>query len=102
MAKTKFQINFLENLKRDSNLPSTKPISFNDLGDFQEERNRIARLLERKSNTELKIDYSNFSNHVFFDSALEKFNAAKKKIFTYPYFGSSEEKDIFALSSSRI
>jgi len=100
MAKTKFQINFLENLKRDSNLPSTKPISFNDLGDFQEERNKINRLLEKKLNTELKIDFSNFSSHVFFDSALEKFNASKKKIFAYPYFGSSEEKEEYALSSS--
>jgi len=101
MAKTKFQINFVENLKRDANLSSTKMISFNDLGDFSEERDRIKRLLEKRLNTELKIDYSDFSNHVFFDSAVEKFNAGKKKItLNYPYNGSSEDKDIFFLSSS--
>jgi len=101
MTKSKFQINFVENLKRDANLPSTKLISFNDLGDFSEERDKIKRLLEKKLNTELKIDYTSFSNHVFFDSAIEKFNAAKKKVLsTYPYNGSSENKDVFFLSSS--
>lgn len=71
-------------------------------GDFIEERDKIKRLLEKKLNTELKIDYSNFSNHVFFDSAIEKFSAAKKKVFSYPYNGSTEDKDIYFLSSSRI
>lgn len=99
--KSSFSINFPENFKKDANLPSTQNISFDDLGDFIEEREKIKRLIERKINTELKIDYSNFENHVFFDSAYQKFNIAKDKILLkYPYNKSLEEKEAFFLSSS--
>jgi hypothetical protein len=76
-------------------------LSFDDLGDFIEEREKIKRLLESKTKTELRIDYSDFSNHVFFDSAVSKFEIAKKKILNdYPYNGSTEEKDAFHLTGS--
>jgi hypothetical protein len=96
----KFQVNFIENLKKDDSLASTKAISFSELGDFQEERDKIRRLLEKRLNTSIKVDYSNFANHVFFDSAVEKFTAGTKRVFSYPYNGSSEDKDIYELSSS--
>jgi hypothetical protein len=99
--KTKFSFSFPENQKRDGNLPTTRQIAFDDLGDFVEERERVRRALERNSITNLKIDYSDFENHVFFDSAYQKFEISKNKILTrYPYNGSSEQKDNFVLSSS--
>lgn len=99
--KTKFSFNFPENLKKDGILPTTKQIAFDDLGDFFEERERVKRVLESNSIATLKVDYSDFANHVFFDSAYHKFEIAKNKILTkYPYNGSSETRDTFVLSSS--
>lgn len=101
--KTSFSLTFPENLKKDANLPVTKNIAFDDLGDFIQEREKIQRILERKNNTLLKVDYSDFANHVFFDSAVQKFNIASNKVLTkYPWNGSSEQKDTFFLSASRI
>jgi hypothetical protein len=100
-VKTGFQLVFPENLKKDSNLSTTPQLSFDDLEDFIEERERIRRACEANGETQLKIDYSTFSNHVFFDSAISKFNIAKSKILTqYPYNGTSEEIDAFFLTSS--
>lgn len=99
--KTKFSFSFPENQKREGNLPATRQIAFDDLGDFIEERERIKRALDKNSTTNLKIDYSDFANHVFFDSAYQKFEIAKNKIITkYPYNGSSEQKDNYIFSSS--
>jgi hypothetical protein len=99
--KTFFSLQFPENLKRDANLPSTKNLAFDDLGDFIEEREKIKRILEKKINTELKVDYSTFSNHVFYDSAYQKFSIAKDRILDkYPYNGNSEEKEAYFLTSS--
>lgn len=101
--KTSFALTFAENLKKDGNLPTTKNIAFDDLGDFIQEREKIKRLLESKNNTSLKIDYSNFDRHVFFDSAFQKFDIAKSKVLSkYPYNGSSEQKESFFLSASRL
>ena len=36
--KVSLQLSFDENLKRDANLPTTERLSFDDLGDFIEER----------------------------------------------------------------
>lgn len=70
-------------------------------GDFIEEREKIKRILERKLGTDLKIDYSNFSNHVFYDSAYQKFSIAQKRILTtYPYNAKSEDKESFFLTGS--
>lgn len=99
--KTKFSFSFPENQKKEGNLPTTRQIAFDDLGDFIEERERVKRALEKNSITALKVDYSDFENHVFFDSAYQKFEIAKNKIITkYPYNGSSEQKDNYILSSS--
>lgn len=101
--KTSFSLQFPENTKRDANLPSTNNIAFDDLGDFIEEREKVKRILERKLNTELKVDYSTFSTHVFYDSAYQKFDIAKNRILQkYPYNGNTEEKEAFFLTGSRI
>lgn len=99
--KVKYQLSFPENLKKEGNVSATEALSFDDLGDFIEERDKIKRILESAQETELKVDYSDFSNHVFFDSAVSKFDIAKKRILNYyPYNGNSEEKDAFELTGS--
>lgn len=100
-TKTKFQLVFPENLKKDANLSPTRAMSFDDLGDFLEERERIRRAAENASATSLKVNYSNLGNHVFFDSALSKLTIAKDRVLnTYPYNGSAEEKDAFYVTGS--
>jgi len=99
--KVNFQLTFPENLKKDIVLSSTPNLAFDDLGDFIEERERIRRLLESANEATLKVDYSDFANHVFFDSAVSKYQIAQARILTkYPYNGNTEEKDAFFLTSS--
>lgn len=99
--KIGFQLVFPENLKKDTNLPTTERLAFDDLGDFIEERNRIQRLFDVRNETDLKVDYSDFSNHVFFDSAVEKSNIAVNRVLDkFPFNGNSEEKDAFFLTGS--
>jgi len=99
--KSGFNLTFPENLRKDANLSPTKKLSFDDLGDFIEEREKIKRATDEYLETELKIDYSNFENHVFFDSAVSKFDIAKKRVLDkYPYNGTLEQKDAHHLTSS--
>lgn len=101
MANSKFQLVFPENQKKDTNLPTTDALAFDDLGDFIEERERVKREAQRLLNTDLRVDYSNFANHVFFDSALSKLDIAKSRMLNqYPFAGNREEKDAFHLTGS--
>ena len=74
------QLIFNENLKRNAVSSFSKQLCFDDLGDFVQEREKIRRFVDQGLETELKVDYSNLSNHVFFDSAVSKFNIAKDRI----------------------
>lgn len=79
----------------------SKVIAFDDLGEFVEERERIRRKVEMALETEPKIDFSDFSKHVFYDSAVSKFAIAAEKVLTqYPFAGNSEDKDLFTISCS--
>jgi hypothetical protein len=99
--KNKFSLFFPENLKKYSEKLSTNSYSFDDLADFEHERNKIKRLVEKRLETELKIDYSNFANHVFFNSAVNKFNKIKEKVLNeYPYNGTAIDKENFELSGT--
>ena len=101
IKKTSFALTFPENLKKNVTLSSTPNLCFDSLGDFIEERNKIKRLLETSNEAKLKVDYSDYANHVFFDSAVSKYEIAQNRILTkYPYNGNSEEKDAFFLTSS--
>ena len=103
MAKKKgtFQLTFPENLKKDTNLSTTSLLAFDDIGDFIEERKKIQRAFEEGLKTTLRVDYSDFANHVFFDSALQKMKIAQDKVLTkYPFNGTSEEKDAFMMTGS--
>ncbi len=86
---------------QEGSLSTTKRYSFDDLGDFIEERERIRRLLLANSSAKLKVDYSSFANHTFFNSAVSKFDIAKARVLQeYPFDGNSEEKDAFFLSGT--
>ena len=99
--KIGFQLVFDENLKKDTNLPTTERLAFDDIGDFIEEREKIKRLLEKRNQSALKIDYSNLANHVFFDSAEQKSQIAVERVLEkFPFNGNSEDKDSFFLTGS--
>ncbi len=100
--KSPFLFDDVAVFKKDSGLSTiTQNVSFDDLADFSEERLKIQRKVEESLNTTLKVDFSNFSNHTFFGSAESKFAIAKDRMLdTYPFNGSSEEKDLFLLSGS--
>lgn len=99
--KSKFKLDFPENFKNKANLPQTAELAFDDLAEFIDERKKIEKALEDKLSTNLKVDYSNFDNHVFFDSALQKFTIAKNKILRdYPYNGTYQNHADFAFSCS--
>lgn len=101
MAESSFKLVFPENQKKDSNLPTTDALAFDDLGDFIEERERIKREAEKRIETSLRVDYSDFANHVFFDSAVSKFGVAKSRLLNqYPFNGNREDKDAFHLTGS--
>ena len=55
--KPGFALVFPENLKKNSNLSTTKQVCFDELDDFVEERERIRRALDENGITELRIDY---------------------------------------------
>lgn len=99
--KIAFQLVFDENLKKDTNLPTTERLAFDDIGDFVEEREKIKRLFEKRNQSALKVDYSDFENHVFFDSAVKKSEFAADRVLNkFPFNGNSEDKDAFFLTSS--
>jgi hypothetical protein len=94
-TKTGFRLVFPENERRDVNISTLQPLSYDRLGDFIDERDRIKRVVEANSETDLKVDYSDLSNHVFFDSAVSKFDIAKNRILEeYPYNGNNNGQDM--------
>ncbi|MHA2366707.1 MAG: LamG-like jellyroll fold domain-containing protein, partial [Candidatus Hodarchaeales archaeon] len=100
-TNNKFRFVFPENQKKTSRQPTIKSMDYDSLGDFLTEREKIDRKLEENYEAKLRIDYSNFSSHVFFDSALKKFDIAKNRVLSdYPYNGSQEEKEVHYMSGS--
>jgi len=97
-----FKFVFPENLKRaDASLTTTDKLSFSDIEEFVEDRQKIRRALEKSSETELRVDYSEFSSHVFFDSAISKFAIAQDRVLNkFPFNGTTEEKESFHLTGS--
>src|SRR3990167_7261261 len=95
----KFDDKFL-GLDSDSG-PSTDKLSYDDLGNFEHERTKVERKLEDALKTKLRVDYSNFANHAFFNSAESKLTIASNRVLNqYPFDGNNEEKDNFILSGS--
>jgi len=100
--KIGLKLTYPEYLKKDANLSTTSKYSFDDLSEFISEKGKIERIAEDALKTELKVDFSDFSNHVFFDSAVAKFGIAKNKVLNdYPFNGNAEEKDAHFLSGTQ-
>lgn len=96
--KANFKL-FYDNEK--DNNTSTQESTLEDYSSFSSEREKIRRFIEKSNNSELKVDYSDFSNHVFFDSAESKTKIAVDRVLDdYPFYGSSRDKDLYRLSGS--
>lgn len=95
--------NDLFNLFRDktkNSLVASDPQTLESLSESEEEQELILENIEDLEHVELKIDYSNFENFVFFNSALDYFNITGEKILNdYPIDGTVDslkkfEKDL--------
>jgi hypothetical protein len=69
-------------------LVSSAPLSLDDIGEDESEQDLIRERFLRVNEVDFKVDYSSFSNHVFFNSALDYFNLTGEKILNeYPFDG---------------
>lgn len=70
--------------------------NIDDLSESTNDNELVVQRLSRLSDVTLKVDYSDFKNFVFFNSALDYFNITGEKILNeYPYDGTSEQIDAF-------
>ena len=99
MANDLFNL-FGDKLKNKNGLVASDPQSLDSLAESEEEQDLIVENIESLESPELKIDYSDFSNFVFFNSALDYFNLTGEKIINdYPIDGTNNsinkfEKDL--------
>ena len=73
---------------------SSKKESLEDIALDEEEKNKIIFNISGSETAmlrELRVDYSEFSNHVFFGSAYSNVNFALNRIIDYPYVGELKE-----------
>lgn len=83
---------FRDKLESKSSLVATDPQTLESLSDVEENRDFLIEKVADLEEVELKVDYSDFSNFVFFNSALDYFNITGEKILNeYPFDGSREE-----------
>lgn len=80
----------------ESDLVSTEPKSLGDLSLVEEDQDFLIEKVSELENVELKVDYSDFDNFVFFNSALDYFNITGEKILNeYPFDESLPNKQRF-------
>lgn len=74
---------------------NTSPLeSLEDIGLDEEEKDKIIFSLTSSNSSDLDVDYSNFSNHVFFNSAYVSVNFALSRLLSnYPIVGELKEKN---------
>ncbi len=77
-------------------LVSSAPSSLSDMAQDESEQDLFILRSDRFLRTEPKVDYSDFSNHVFFNSALDYFNITGDKILSqYPIDGTRTDLQSF-------
>ena len=87
MANDLFNL-FGDKLKTRNGLVASDPQTLETLSESEEEQDLIVSSIQDLESVELKIDYSDFSNFVFFNSALDYFNITGEKILNdYPIDG---------------
>ena len=81
---------FDERLKKPDDLVSGGRLSLEMISSNPDEQDSIVRKIRNFEDVVPKVDYSDFENFVFFNSALDYFNITGEKILNeYPYGGSS-------------
>lgn len=82
---------FDEKLQNDSSLVAGSPQNLESLSAEQSEQEFIVKKSKAIENVEFKLDYSDFRNFVFFNSAEDYFNVCGERMLNeYPYDGTRE------------
>lgn len=77
-------------------LVASEPVSLDAIGSDESEQDFLIERFDGISRVDFKVDYSSFSNHVFFNSALDYFNITGEKILNeYPYDGTRADLERF-------
>lgn len=87
---------FDDKLKKPSDLVTSAPQTLETISPDVEEQEHVLKALKQLEVVKPKIDYSDFSNFVFFNSALDYFNITGEKILNeYPLDGTSNAVQAF-------
>jgi len=87
---------FNDELKVERDLVATDPHTLENISSLEEEQEFFLEKIAATEQVELKVDYSDFANFVFFNSALDYFNITGEKILNeYPFDGSRDEIEKF-------
>lgn len=82
---------FDEKLHQDASLAATSPQDLDSLSEIKTEQEFLIKKASAFQQTEFKVDYSDYSNFVFFNSAEDYFNISGERMLNeYPYDGSKE------------
>lgn len=95
MASDLFNL-FRDTLKSERDLSATDPLTLENISEFEEDQEHLLEQVSALERVELKVDYSDFSNFVFFNSALDYFNITGEKLLNeYPFNGTISDISIF-------
>jgi hypothetical protein len=95
MPKGLFSL-FDDRLKSPDNLVTTPSQNLDGISTKTEEQEQILRKIKKFETVKHKVDYSDFSNFVFFNSAEDYFNISGEKIINeYPFDGTVEQIEAF-------
>lgn len=84
-------------LKAGADPAATDPLTLDDISEDKGDQNFVIENAYAFEKAELKVDYSDFSNFVFLNSALDYFNITADKILNeYPYDGSRKQLQEFS------
>lgn len=87
---------FDDKLKTQRDLIAVPPQSLESISSKEEEQEYVLRKIRQFEDVRPKVDYSDFSNFVFFNSALDYFNITGEKILNeYPYDGTLESTEAY-------
>lgn len=96
MAKKDLFSLFEERFRRPGELVASPPESLETIALHEEDQELVLRRIKKFEDVRPKVDYSDFENFVFFNSALDYFNVVGEKILNeYPRDGTVEEIEAF-------
>ena len=87
---------FDDDFNKPSDLAASAPQSFDTISSLASEQEQVLTKIRNFETASFKVDYSDFSNFVFFNSALDYFNITGEKILNeYPYDQSIDAIETF-------